>query len=52
MFAINRYKNLQRTDIENAIKFIKGTLDAKDAPSWIKRFHKEEEKNEEVRIKI
>ena len=39
---LNRYRNLQRSDIEAAMKFVKGTLDAKDAPSWIKRFKKEE----------
>ena len=39
---LNRYKNLQRSDIDAAIKFIKGTLEPKDAPSWIKRFKKED----------
>ena len=39
---LNRYRNLDRSDIEAAIKFVKGTLEAKDAPSWIKRFKKED----------
>ena len=42
MIELNRYKNLQRSDIDAAIKFIQGSLDAKDAPSWIKRFKKED----------
>ena len=41
---LNRYRNLDRSDIEAAIKFVKGTLEAKDAPSWIKRFKKEDKK--------
>ena len=41
---LNRYRNLDRSDIEAAIKFVKGTLDVKDAPSWIKRFKKEDKK--------
>ena len=40
--AINRYKNLQRADIDNAIKFLQGNITAKDAPSWVKRFKKED----------
>ena len=42
--SLNRYRNLDRTDIEAAIKFIQGSLEPKDAPSWIKRFKKEDRK--------
>ncbi len=42
--SLNRYRNLDRTDIEAAIKFVQGSLDSKDAPSWIKRFKKEDRK--------
>ena len=41
---LNRYRNLDRSDIEAAISFVEGKLEAKDAPSWIKRFKKEDKK--------
>ena len=43
---LNRYKNVDRSDIESAMKFVQGKLEAKDAPSWVKRFKKQDHKFE------
>ena len=41
VLEFNRYKNVNKKDIELAKKFIAGNIKAADAPSWIKRFKKE-----------